>query len=155
MATLTAAEVHNLTLSIARNALIYPVDPVTIARTATAIAFIESTFNPDAKNKSSSASGLMQITKATQKDVEKLLKLRPDTQRQKIFAPSYNILLGMNRLAYQLRRYRGDYNKAIVAYNQGSYNTRAAGQAYLKHWASAYKKFNWPAIEAQVGYPNA
>lgn len=155
MPTLTANQVHSTALGVARHALIYAVDPLTIARTATVIAYIESTFNTAAKNPKSTASGLMQLTKATQVDVEKLLKVKPDTQRTKVFDPTYNILLGMTRLAYQLRRYKGDYNKAIVAYNQGSYNTKSAGQAYLKKWAAAYKQFNWPSIEAQIGYPNA
>lgn len=146
---LTVEQVHGPAIKVAQSAVIYPAEPLSLARVGTVIAYIESRFNPSAKNPKSTASGLMQVTKATQADVEKALRLPIDTRRAKIWDPNYALMIGLNRLAYQYKRYK-DWNKAIVAYNQGSYNNRAAGKAYLSTWLKAYKLFNFPSIEANL-----
>jgi soluble lytic murein transglycosylase-like protein len=39
-----------------------------------------------------------------------------------LIEPKTNIDYAAKYLAYQLKRYKGDYKKAIVSYNRGSYN---------------------------------
>lgn len=112
----------------------------------TAIAKKESNFTTDAKNKKSSARGIMQILNCTQRAIEKRMKLpyQPmngtcSTLRVGIKVPlaidklmndaNYSIMLAANELAYQFKRY-GDWGKAIHAYNQGSYNGKTDGEKY-------------------------
>lgn len=120
-----------------------------LAKWATAIAKTESNFNPDAKNKSSTARGLMQMLICTQREVEKKhakvdfapasysCKSYPqstvDRAEDKIYDPEYAMLLAVFYLAYQYRRYK-DWHKAVHAYNQGSYpgSSKDNGQKYLQ-----------------------
>jgi soluble lytic murein transglycosylase-like protein len=43
-------------------------------------------------------------------------------KEQQLIDPNTNIDYAAKYLAYQLKRYKGDYKKAIVSYNRGSYN---------------------------------
>jgi soluble lytic murein transglycosylase-like protein len=43
-------------------------------------------------------------------------------KEQQLINPNTNIDYAAKYLAYQLKRYKGDYKKAIVSYNRGSYN---------------------------------
>jgi soluble lytic murein transglycosylase-like protein len=43
-------------------------------------------------------------------------------KEQQLIDPKTNINYAAKYLAYQLKRYKGDYKKAIVSYNRGSYN---------------------------------
>ena len=43
-------------------------------------------------------------------------------KEQQLIDPKTNINYAGKYLAYQLKRYKGDYKKAIVSYNRGSYN---------------------------------
>lgn len=113
-------------------------NPDLIAKYMTGIAWKESNFNPDAKNKASSARGLYQMLINTQREVESkrakvpfataslkssaypkapVSKVLPD----KIYNPDYATQLAVLEFLYQLKRYNYDYTKALHAYNQGSY----------------------------------
>lgn len=110
--------------------------------TGLGIAYIESTFNEKAKNSHSTAKGLMQILNGTKGEIEKrILSLRkPYATTEKMYDPIYNTLLGMAYLAYQYNRYK-DWDKAIYAYNQGSYpkaGPKKAGLDYLNKFKSKY-----------------
>lgn len=73
------------------------------------IAKIESNFDPNAKSKKSTAAGMFQFTKATQKDYG--LTNPYDAAQSAGAAAAY-----IDKL---LQRYKGDKVKALAAYNQG------------------------------------
>jgi len=114
----------------------YGADPNDMARVLTGIAKVESTFNPNAKNKKSTARGLMQLLINTQREIEsKHAKVpfaiagvrassfskAPVGLPDKIYDPNYAMQLAAAYLGYQFKRYGGDWQKAIHAYNQGSF----------------------------------
>jgi hypothetical protein len=89
----------------------------------TCIAFRESEFNAEAKNQKSSASGLMQITRAAAIDVHPTLSA---AEIDKIFAPGgkifdadYNIATGSAYLGILMDRKNMDLSKALAAYGTG------------------------------------
>lgn len=73
------------------------------------IAKVESNFDPNAKSKKSTAAGMFQFTKATQKDYG--LTNPYDAAQSAGAAAAY-----IDKL---LQRYKGDKVKALAAYNQG------------------------------------
>lgn len=75
----------------------------------TGMAKVESNFDVNAKNKSSSATGLFQMTKAAQKDYGVANPLDPKQNA----AGATDYFMAM------LKRYNGDVVKALAAYNQG------------------------------------
>ena len=80
-----------------------------LAGLLTGIAKVESDFNPNAKSKGSTAAGMFQFTKATQKDYG--LTNPYDAAQSAGAAAAY-----IDKL---LARYKGDKVKALAAYNQG------------------------------------
>lgn len=120
-ANMTEQQVYNLALQTAQTvAPEYGMDPVALARASTAIAWIESSYNPNARNKRSTARGLMQMLIGTQREIETKY-LRKKHEPNRIFEPAYAMLLAQNYIGYQYNRYNGDWTKAIHAYNQGSF----------------------------------
>jgi hypothetical protein len=90
----------------------------------TCIAFKESMFNAQAKNPDSSASGLMQITRAAAIDVNPMLS-RSEIDKMfepggKIFDPDYNIAVGSAYLGILMDRTHMDLSKAVAAYGTGA-----------------------------------
>lgn len=154
---MTEQEVYNQALAnsfwITQNIARYKsIDPYRLARVTTAIAKVESNYNPKAKNKNSTARGLMQILICTQREIEaKYLKVKTFPPASifckmypkapvnvkildQIYSPYYGLLIGQTYLAYQVIRYNNDWAKATHAYNQGSYNSTApkkGGDIYL------------------------
>lgn len=123
-------------------AIKYKVNSLELANVLVAIAWVESKYNPQAKNKESTARGLMQMLICTQRENEyKRLKISPapamykcshylnapigSRDNDKMFDPDYSMKLAAYELAYQYDRYRDKYNDpwriAAHAYNQGSY----------------------------------
>lgn len=117
------------------------IDVYKMADTITAICYIESKFDPKAKNKYSSAKGLMQMTDPAKSDAERWLNL-PTAPSSKMYNPEYNLKLGITYFLYQYKRYNFDLNKSIIAYNQGFYNPNTDGISYLNKYNSAFKEFN-------------
>lgn len=115
------SDVYLLALRIARDiAPRWKVNAHDLARIMTALTLKESTWNPNAKNKKSTARGLAQILLGTQKEIETKLLGIPH-QPEKIYDPAYAMLLGSTYLAYHFnRKGYGTWDKAIHAYNQGS-----------------------------------
>lgn len=138
-ARMTEEQVYALALQTAQTvAPDYGADPVALARAATAIAFIESTYNPNARNKRSTARGLMQILLGTQREIETKF-LRKAHEPDRIFDPAYAMALAQNYIGYQYERYGGDWTKAIHAYNQGSFPgvKPRDGKNYAGKWGIA------------------
>lgn len=106
-------------------------------RVLVALAKTESGNNPLAKNRSSSARGLMQILKGTQADIERRLGLTPKAP-EALDDPAYSMLLAAYYVAWlHMNKAAKSWEKTVVAYNQGHYNTSAAGKRYRdKVWAS-------------------
>jgi len=86
--------------------------------------------NPTAKNTSSTAKGLMQVVDGTKKSMEKNYLKIPVASDKRMFEPGYNALIGLAYLAYQLKRYGGDPYKAVIAYNQGHYDSNSPTAYY-------------------------
>lgn len=81
-----------------------------------ALVMVESSFNPKAINKTAriKSYGLAQLTIDTAQHHCKLSK-------KEIMDPTKNLFCGAKVLRYQLRRYKGDVDKALSAYNAGTY----------------------------------
>jgi soluble lytic murein transglycosylase-like protein len=143
------------------------IDPYALARVTTAIAKVESNFNEKAKNTGSSARGLMQILICTQREIElKYLKIEwpvaslkcssypkapvDATKLDKMYSAKYSLLVGQVYLCYQYNRksINGDWQKAIFAYNQGSFNGKQAGYNYLKKVNAAMNSIDFKKLES-------
>lgn len=95
--------------------------PPELARVIPAIIQTESSWNPQAANKNSSAKGLFQMTNAARADVG---IPRNATVQQDIEG-------GIDYLLKQYRKY-GNVRQAVQAYNQGHYNPRSKdGKQYV------------------------
>ncbi len=172
---MTEQDVYKLALQTAQTiAPIYGLDVVPLARFATALANVETggTYNPLAKNRSSSARGLMQVLICTQRWMEEKLKLpfapasvqlgssckqytsrNPATttpDRDRMYDAAYNMKIGMTYAAYQLKRYGQDERRAAHAYNQGSYNASSAGVAYANKVLSGKQGISFAAYEKSM-----
>lgn len=111
------AEVQGLLSSIIQQKQV----PPELARVIPAIVQTESSWNPTASNKTSSAKGLFQMTNAARADVG---IPRNATVQQDIEG-------GIDYLMKMYRKY-GDVRKAVQAYNQGHYNPKSKeGKKYV------------------------
>lgn len=135
---LTEQQVYGIAYRVAQDvAPTYGVDPVQLAKAATAIAYIESNYNINAKNKHSTARGIGQLLEKTQKWVEDKF-VGEGNHPEKIWDPEYSLMLVEHYLGYQYNRYNNSWRKAISAYNQGSYkDTNKAGANYANKWQIA------------------
>lgn len=134
---------------------------------AIAVAYHESDFKSHAKNKNSTARGLMQILINTQRDTEKRLmgiafapamyksKWKPAANapittedKDLMFDPDYSMRVGIFYLAERYKKYK-NWNKAVHAYNQGSFNSAAAGVKYANEVFAEMKRLG---IDAKVDY---
>lgn len=102
----------DLQLHIIETAEAHGIDPAIIM----AMAYRESTYNPAAVGDGGNSYGLLQIQpKWHYKRMQKL-------GCTDLFDPYQNVSVGIDYLAEMLDRYDGDIEKALVGYNQGSYN---------------------------------
>ncbi|MFN8358591.1 MAG: transglycosylase SLT domain-containing protein [Candidatus Kapaibacterium sp.] len=140
-------------------AQVLPVQVYDLAKYAFAVNKIENrSFYEKAKNPNSTARGMMQMLIGTQKELEtKYLKVKHNPD--KIFQPAYSIYLGQYELARQLKRYSGNWRKAIHAYNRGSYQANkantpgfASGENYANSVLSALQKTDYAALNNATGY---
>lgn len=128
----------------------YGVDAGTIAQHLLAIAKVESNMRPTARNKNSTARGILQMLICTQREVEKKrakVEFAPamfscksyktstvDESKDRILIDvDYAIMLSTYELCYQFKRYK-NIEKAVHAYNQGSYpgGRMKDGASYVK-----------------------
>lgn len=86
-----------------------------------ALVMVESTFKPNAVNRTAriKSYGLAQLTIDTAWHHCKLSK-------EEIMEPAKNLNCGAKVLSHQLRRYKGDVDKALSAYNAGTYTPKNA-----------------------------
>lgn len=81
-----------------------------------AMIWKESRFHADSVGDGGNSLGLMQVQpRWHSKRIEKL-------GCDDLLDPHQNVVVGIDYLAESIRRYDGDVAKALVAYNQGSYN---------------------------------
>jgi len=124
-----------------------------LAKYTLAIAEVESGLYTCADNKNSTATGLMQILTGTRSAFEKLLKL-PQTSQKALLNENYNVFIGIAVLAYQVKRYGNNWNKGVIAYNQGNAQTQIAlerGKPYLAKVTSAFKSNDYAMLDSQAG----
>lgn len=76
----------------------------------------ESGFQADAVGDDGQSFGLLQIQPRWH--YQRML----DLNCTNLLDPKQNVIVGVDILAEQLERYDGDFEKALTAYNQGSYN---------------------------------
>jgi len=117
-----------------------------------AIAYVESKFNPLAKNKSSTAKGLMQILKGTKKAIENNI-LKKKALIGDLADAQYSAKLGLAYIAYNYNHPnygKKNWDRTIVSYNQGHYDE--AGFGYLKKVKSVFTQIDFAALQA--GYDN-
>lgn len=88
------------------------VDPLLVF----AVIKVESDFNPQAISRSN-ACGLMQLMENTAIEVSEALG--DEISKDKLFIPETNIKLGTTYLASLLKRYDGNINLTLAAYNAG------------------------------------
>lgn len=103
----------------------YGVDP----DVAKSIARQESAFNPYAVSKAG-AKGMFQLMDGTARDMGV----------QNVFDPEQNIKGGIKYLAYLLKRYNGDYRKAVAAYNGGMANVDKYGIDFCAETSNYHRK---------------
>ncbi|MCI5065209.1 lytic transglycosylase domain-containing protein [bacterium] len=118
---ITPAEAKGLALSIYTEAARAGVDPFLV----TSIIHSESTFRANARS-NRSAFGLMQVQPTTGRYIAKMVKTEWKGADSLLRDRSYNIQLGVSYLRYLQRRFRGDLRLALMAYNWGPTNLRAA-----------------------------
>lgn len=134
-----------------------PVEELT--RYLVAICYVESKFDPRAKNKSSTARGLTQVLINSQRWIEVKMKLphppamyraskypkapvTPYSEDDKMFNPDYAMLIGAWYLAYNYDRYN-NWHKAVTAYHLGSYDgSNQDGKIYKNKVLKAYEELN-------------
>lgn len=110
---------------IERIAKEYGVDPKVVK----AMIKQESNFNPNAVSHCG-AKGLMQLMPGTAKDMGV----------KDVFDPEQNIRGGIKYLAMLLKRYGGDYRKAVAAYNGGMGNIDRKGINFCTETSNYHKK---------------
>lgn len=141
---LTATQVYQLHLA---NAAVvapkYGMDATTMAQYATAVAWVESKFDTSAHAPSPhTATGLMQINKATKQDGERLAGTKT-TSMDALYDPAYNSLLSLHIMGMRMKKCGYETDKGIVAYNQGNCGKVAMlrGASYLTKWRDAMRRF--------------
>ena len=96
----------------------YDIDPLFLA----AVIRIESAFSKDAISHKG-ARGLMQVMPATGQDMARRMGIEwigPNG----LHDPAYNVRLGSFYLRHLLDHYKGNYKRALTAYNRGPRNLR-------------------------------
>lgn len=95
--------------------------------------------------------GLMQVLDTTAKD----LGLKGDPKA--LYIPEVGISYGVKYLGRQLRRYAGDLEKAVAAYNAGTARKRSDGrftnQSYVDFVFNAFRGFAAKAVEIVTSLP--
>lgn len=86
----------------------------------------ESAFNPNAYRAepqiNDGSTGLMQVLLATAKGIDS------SATKEKLYDPAFNISVGTRYIAKNLKRYNGNVQDAIAAYNAGSAFKNAQGR---------------------------
>lgn len=91
----------------------YEIDPLMVY----SIIKVESSFNENAES-NKGARGLMQITPSTGEWIAEKLNIK-DFNSDKLFSPETNIMMGTWYFGYLTKKFDGDINLAIAAYNAG------------------------------------
>ncbi|MEP7220486.1 MAG: transglycosylase SLT domain-containing protein [Bacteroidota bacterium] len=122
-----------------------------IAKNPKSLTCFDTTARPYNKDGTlaSSAYGITQVLKKTQRNIERFMKWpeRPYDDRSD---PMYDMLLAAAYLAYLYnggdRTPRGDWHKALVAYHDGHYSAKGAGQTYARLIMGWLPRFDFAGI---------
>lgn len=126
---------------------------VEFAKVALTIMHIETggKFNPDAYNKKSGSSGIMQIKPATKREVETKYLKTDVADDNMLFDAEYNSYCGLGYLGYQYKRYSRNWSDAVLAFNQGNASEKARQKAegvkYLKIYYSLLNQLPFDSLE--------
>ena len=133
-------EIKEVVLNVSEK---YEMDPYLVL----SVIHVESHFKPSAKS-NRGALGLMQVKTVVVKELAK----RPvgDFEKQQLLKDkTFNIHVGVSYLAYLLKRFKGDVNKALMAYNAGPttvglyYKNRPAPEGgYQGKVLKTYRRFS-------------
>lgn len=115
-------DAKELAYAIVTESKLANIDPLLVA----AIIKSESTFKRNARS-SVGARGLMQLLPATARYISDLSEISW-SGTSKLNDPHYNIRLGINYLQYLLKRFNGDMERALIAYNWGPGNLLSASR---------------------------
>jgi len=91
---------------------------------------VESAGNPDAQAKTTSARGLMQITRAAAEDI--------GTPYELLFYPEENILTGTEYLARLIAQNDGNERRGVMAYYAGHGTINDGKETQLDHDEETY-----------------
>lgn len=147
---LTTAEVYTLAQkAVTALAYRYPaLDRKQWAKTLTTLAWVESKYDTQAVNKSSTARGIMQILKGTREWLEQRLNIKTTSQDRLMADPAYSVFLAAEYIAWLYgRKGIGSWNRAIVAYHLGHYDASSkAGKDYAAAYSAADKTLDWSSV---------
>jgi soluble lytic murein transglycosylase len=124
---------------IAKQATANKVDPYLIA----ALINAESGFRPSVVS-AAGAVGLMQVKPSTAAAVARRAGITGEMSAAALSVPATNIRVGIRYLAYLIKRYDGDVELALAAYNAGLTNA--------DRWAAEAKKLGQPFSES-IAFP--
>lgn len=111
-----------------------------LARLLIALAEHESRRRTDARNPNSTAAGILQILTGTRTWLEQRLKWRTTNQQTLIDSPYYSFLLAAEYLLWlYANKAKKGWDRTIIAYNQGHYNTSPEALNYLAKVQRAYQ----------------
>lgn len=122
-----------------------------LAKVGFTLMEIESELKPCAKNPNSTATGILQVTEATRREMEsKYLKVRTTSQTA-LRNANYGTFIGLANLAYQFLRY-GSWHEAIIAYNQGNAGEKARSRAntYVQKYNRAFSNNDYALLDSQT-----
>lgn len=100
----------------------------------------ESQFNPEAVSKTNDY-GLLQINEINHKELEEKYRTAD------MLDPYQNVYCGVRIINSYLKKYEGDYTKALMAYNMGEYGAKKAWKdniystEYTKKIITLWKKY--------------
>lgn len=106
-------------------------------------------FDTEAAAGTSSALGLTQVLKDTQRYIESQMgwTARPLTDRKD---PQYSLDLGSAYIGYLLKRNGDDWYKTFSSYHDGHYRDGGPGNGYARKVLDHYDMFPWETIEAEA-----
>ncbi len=93
---------------------LYRIDPLLIL----AVVKVESSFNPAAVS-NKGAMGLMQVMPVVVRDVGREMGTNSADHARLLQGHLFNLHIGVHYLSKLIHLYRGDMNKALMAYNRG------------------------------------
>lgn len=99
-----------------------------------AVCWIESHYQtnlPEVLDGETPSYGICQIKLETAQDMDAWYRHKIPVTIERLRDPYLNAFYAAKYLKYQLKRYDGDWKKAVAAYNQGSFFTHSPNKKYV------------------------